>query len=323
MFGSAVLEVAIGLVFVYLLLSLLCTTINEWIAGIFNLRAKTLEEGIRSLLDSKPGDPSSLAGQFYDHPMIKTLTRKGRKPSYIAPKTFAAVLTDVLKVGRAAAPALEGATAMINKIQQENVRKSLLAIANASENKIEAVQKGIETWYDETMDRVSGWYKRKIHTVTLCVAVVVVIFANADTLQIVTRLWTEPALRAAVVEQAKVRERTGPNWEYPDPDSPIPTAPVDKTEEQKKTTSTSALTEEEQELLGQLVGWPADFKVIAAKGGFFGWVGWLVSTHFFGWLLSAIAVSFGAPFWFDALKKLVNLRMSGQPPSEKQQKAAA
>ncbi len=50
MFGSEVLDAAIGLIFIYCLLSLVCTLINEWIAGVFKLRAKTLEDGIASLL---------------------------------------------------------------------------------------------------------------------------------------------------------------------------------------------------------------------------------------------------------------------------------
>ncbi len=338
MLGSTVLEVAIGLVFVFLLLSLLCTTVNEWIAGALSLRAKTLEEGIRHLLDSEKGDPKSLVEEFYKHPMIGALTRDKRRPSYIAPKTFAVALTDVLKLNRAGARTVASMAEDLGKIPQENVKKSLLAIAGAStgENKMESVQRGIEAWYDETMDRVGGWYKRKLQKITIGVAVVVVLFANADTLQLLTRLWTNPALRTAVVEQAKVRERTGPNWEYTDPESPIPTAPVDKAAGEKKTTSASALTEEERELLGQLVGWPADFQTLRAlcekaekentshAGAFFAWIGGLIPAHFFGWLLSVIAVSFGAPFWFDALQKLLklNLRMAGRSPSEKQPQAA-
>jgi len=49
MFGSEILEVAIGLAFVYLLLSLVCSVMNEWIAGVFSMRAKNLEVGIQSL----------------------------------------------------------------------------------------------------------------------------------------------------------------------------------------------------------------------------------------------------------------------------------
>jgi hypothetical protein len=87
MFGSNVLEVAIGLVFVYLLLSLLCSTINEQvIARFFALRAKTLEEGITNMLATPQG--KELVNQLYENPLIKGLSQnaasgKPRKPSYI------------------------------------------------------------------------------------------------------------------------------------------------------------------------------------------------------------------------------------------------
>src|ERR1039457_5324903 len=54
MFNSSVLDVAIGLVFVYLLLGLVCTTVNEWIAQALKTRAATLREGIRGLLHAPP-----------------------------------------------------------------------------------------------------------------------------------------------------------------------------------------------------------------------------------------------------------------------------
>src|SRR5258707_15316724 len=54
MFNSSVLDVAVGLIFVYLLLGLMCTTVNEWLAQLFKTRAATLKEGIRRLLHAPP-----------------------------------------------------------------------------------------------------------------------------------------------------------------------------------------------------------------------------------------------------------------------------
>src|SRR6266516_1343653 len=76
MFGSNILEVAIGLVFVYLLLSLLCSTLNEFeITRFLALRAKTLEDGIRILLNDPGGH--QLATLFYYAPLFKARTRPG------------------------------------------------------------------------------------------------------------------------------------------------------------------------------------------------------------------------------------------------------
>src|SRR5882724_11562891 len=108
MFGSSALEVAIGLVFTYLLLSLLCSAINEWIAGVFSLRARKLAAGIKSLLQDETG--LGLAKALYSHGLIDGLSKKSQKPddqeplkgkdgpSYIPPRTFATALMDNLGI---------------------------------------------------------------------------------------------------------------------------------------------------------------------------------------------------------------------------------
>ncbi len=97
MFGSNILEVAIGVVFVYLLLSLLCTTINEQvITRILALRAKTLEDSIKNMM-AHPQAGDELVKQIYNNPLIKGLSQnaassKPRKPSYIPADLFAAAV---------------------------------------------------------------------------------------------------------------------------------------------------------------------------------------------------------------------------------------
>jgi hypothetical protein len=42
-----------------------------------------------------------------------------------------------------------------------------------------------------------------------------------------------------------------------------------------------------------------------------------------GWLIAAVATLFGAPFWFDALQRIIRLKGSGPSPAEKQSNAGA
>ncbi len=101
-FGSTMLEIAISLFFVYLLLSLLCSALNEWMAGYLKLRGKTLRTGITSLL----ADPvlarllnvSDLADKFYAHPLIDRLGQHqgAGLPSYIPGHDFAQTALDLL-----------------------------------------------------------------------------------------------------------------------------------------------------------------------------------------------------------------------------------
>lgn len=127
-FGSTILEVAIGLFFIYFLLSIVCSSVNEVVAGIFKLRSKYLERGITNLLCDH-----DLAENVLTHPLIKAMgntrleprlihglverfsgTGKAGLPSYIPARTFALALFDSL------APAIEG-PATVDRLRQAAV----------------------------------------------------------------------------------------------------------------------------------------------------------------------------------------------------------
>jgi Na+-transporting methylmalonyl-CoA/oxaloacetate decarboxylase gamma subunit len=95
--GSQMLEVGIGLVFLFLLLAVVCSSLNELIARVFALRSETLKDGISRLL----ADPNfeGVAKSLYDHPFIKPLEQKAR-PSYIHAWTFSFALLDLVAPGR-------------------------------------------------------------------------------------------------------------------------------------------------------------------------------------------------------------------------------
>ncbi len=98
MSGLTIIDVAIGLIFTYLLLALVCTAINELIAGLVGRRAVNLRSGIRRLLDQSDVVDQNLREfsiAFYGHPLLKGLSENGL-PSYIPPRTFALVLLDLL-----------------------------------------------------------------------------------------------------------------------------------------------------------------------------------------------------------------------------------
>jgi len=101
MFGSSILEVAIGMIFFYLFLSLICSTINEGIASLINKRGKNLFEGVKNLLN----DPkfTGLAQQLYTHGLVDAISQEAanpakpnRLPSYMPSNTFALALLDII-----------------------------------------------------------------------------------------------------------------------------------------------------------------------------------------------------------------------------------
>src|SRR5262249_16894150 len=90
----------------------------------------------------------------------------------------------------------------IKGIPSPPLRQALLAIYNEADGELNAFRLGAEKWYDDAMDRVSGWYKRHIHAVIWIIAIPVALLLNVDPVQTATTLWKDPTTRAAVVARA-------------------------------------------------------------------------------------------------------------------------
>jgi hypothetical protein len=295
-FGSTVLDTAIGLVLVYLLLSLVCTTINEWIAGIFKTRAKFLEQGIARLLAGQklPGlagaEPTvDLLKSFYAHPLVSSMVEihdmsqpeKDTHPSYLDPRGFASVLMDLVTPKQPGTITFADLESGIEELPPGRVRTALLALVQNANGDLDRAQRNIEAWYNAAMDRVNGWYKRHMQWVTVLVAISLALATNADTLKISSRLWSDPAYRELSVERAKA----------------LAVQPADQNK---------PIGQQDTAFLENVLGWQSQGP-IAGMGIF---------EKILGLLLTIIAISLGAPFWFDVLNKIVNLRSAGRSPEE-------
>ena len=303
MTGFPILDVVIGLAFVYLLLALICTTVMEWIAQLRNMRGKMLELGTRRLLGEEAAENPVITNAYFEHPLIQTLGDGKRRPSYIPGPVFAKALRDVLAKhapSEGSSPAssrLRGSLQALGATGDQQVGEGTLPDENA-----------LGGWYDQLMDRVSGTYKRQTRVWVLALAVGVTILMNADTVTLAGNLWQSPTLRAYVVDLARVRVEQGPpleTVEYTEPTAPTPTPPITK----DTTRTPDALLPEEQALLGQLFGWSSERASFEHQGPLL----WLL-RHLIGWSLTALAVSLGAPFWFDTLNRFMSLRASGRVP---------
>jgi hypothetical protein len=312
MFGSQILDVVIGIVFIYLLLSLICSALNEIVSRIFSMRAKSLEEGIRNLLN----DPefTGYAKDFYNHPLIKSLERKGIRPSYVPSRTFALALMDVVNSAKpgSGSKRFNSFRSTVAKMADNDLKRALLVYIAEAENSLNKLTENIEEWFDNAMQRVSGWYKRKTQLIILFMAFAICVLFNADTLMIANSLSHDAAMRNAVVLAAEEYAR-----------QPLPAKPDEKpgeeslsAEEKMLSTRISQVREQIQKL--QLpIGWAkmSDDSRAVPKG----FPSWLAKI--FGILFTTIAVSLGAPFWFDVLNKFVNLRSAGGRPDEENKKA--
>ena len=219
MFNSVALDVVIGLVFIYLLYSLLANIIQELISTNLGLRAKILKHGISRMLDDGT-ESKELSKTFYEHPLIKYLgeNKLFSKPSYLSAKNFSKVVIDLLR-GKDVKPGEDFAT----KIQQsfdENktlwgavgINKETLSYLKSlwadAEGNVDIFKALLEHWFDDNMQRVSGWYKKRIQLILFCIGMSMAVLFNLDSISIDKKLSRDPKLSKALAENASLYMQT-------------------------------------------------------------------------------------------------------------------
>lgn len=391
LFGSGILEVAIGLFFVYFLLSTIASSINELIASALKLRANNLEFALGNMIN----DPALLR-QIVEHPLIRSIGQNASevrgqslepskgpptrpvlegKPSYIPSRTFALAVLDALSNPRSEVAALDSpgdGSIDVGRIRQtarqlanskpeetplaqarqltgqaitallqeshdpaaaaqalDTIKQRLLdglqhtsandpdllrnrikavvrlddlapivatlpdperafatTIVDSAEREIElagykldTLRTSIETWFDQAMDRAAGVYKRKAVWVLAIIAVVMVLLSGADSIQMVTRLYVDSAVRTQLALQA------GQVGQTPD--------------------ITGAV--QSLEPFVTLFGYPG---FPGVNGNLPVWLALKVG----GLAITVFAILLGGPFWFDVLGRVANMRGSGPKP---------
>jgi len=209
-----------------------------------------------------------------------------------------------------------------------NAKQGLIALVDAAGDDVAKARENIETWFNSSMDRVSSWYKRRTQVVILILGLFLAVLMNADSITIAKRLSTDRSLReslvAVSVEYAKANASpaAGPTPAPPASESTPPATPqecVDAPNSQKckdakmlqdacknpDSPKCKYLTNQEQlSALGLPIGWDPDRRAEVSNSIF---------QHILGWLLTAFAISLGAPFWFDLLNKFIVIRSAVKP----------
>lgn len=383
---TAMLDVAIGLVFLYLLLGIFAAALQEVVASRLTLRGKMLRDGVARLLPGiVPGAGSSLFDLVFNHGLIGGTSEKNL-PSYIPARNFALALFESLKDG-SQAPLFGQIASGIARLPNGSAKDSLMALLNQAGGDLDTLRKSVETWFDDAMDRVSGEYKRFAQNFTLIFGFVVAVTCNVDTISVARTLWTDTAARNAIVAMAQTfanehRNDSALNGKAPPPpgenaqgaapgagggvDAPVASKPDEnaaKPEEKPKTPEQAQIdaqaVKKAIDALPLPLGWArvtervhqremeawkkaeAEKKVQAEKEGaakkdeaaeksagppappsllhvmdvtVFAKDGSGIALVF-GWFITALAVSLGAPFWFHTLQQLLSLRGSGPKPA--------
>jgi hypothetical protein len=418
-----ILDVAIGLVFIFLLFSLAVTALNEVILSALDKRAQYLKEGLREMFrDSGGGTGGKIitCSDFFKHGMItalsqgpfdasKVLTKSTKGiPSYIPGKSFVLSLLslvldkeDVAKraelreriaaipvktvqarfqkiaatAGDAASKTLADQIAatpdgqlkvalqsvhtalsqvkdmrtQIAAIGNKELKETLLSLYDDAAGNFDGFKANIENWFNESMDRVGGWYKRRAQEILLLLSFVLAVVCNVNTIQIVKALSLNPTLRESIVAQAvtyskdatpavSVTSSPAPATIAPAPaDSPMTgtTSSPDPRTAAAKNMQARTVEEKATDDAGkspELLRFKAALSDMQATGLPLGWAQ-PQQQYFFdnqgslrlgngltalaGWIITALAASLGAPFWFDTLNRFVDIRGVGRAPEEK------
>ena len=314
MFGSDILDVAIGLIFVFLLVSILCSGIREGIEALLKTRASHLEDGIRELLHDR--DATGLARHFFEHPLIfglyggtysslrptgwwpMALTRGRNLPSYIPSRNFALAMMDMAVRGTAVDEAssvpqagtitFADVRANIARLDNPPIQRILLTAIDSAQGDLRQAQQNIEAWFDSSMDRVSGRYKRSTSWILFGIGVAMAIGLNINSLAIADYLYREKAAREALVASAQAASAN--------PDFPA------QTYQDAQATLAS---------FGLPIGWDERPTQRPPR-----------LPPIIGWMLTALAASMGAPFWFDLLNKVMVIRSTVKPREKSREEAS-
>ena len=276
------------------MLSLVASVVKEWISTLFGLRAKNLRKGIQTLI----GD--DYATKLYGHPLVSTLAREKKLPSYIGSGTFASALVDLLAHGEDGKPTTgmeDKAAGFVDNVSDDPVLgPALRALSSAGAKTVADLRSEIAAWFDESVNRVSGWYRRRTQMIILAIGAVVTVSANASTVHVVRDLWRDDALRYAVAQEAiAAASRTQSPDSLEVPDAILSSFPL---------------------------GWKGE-DPFGRKDEIPDWTWGTLVAHVMGWFFTAAAVSLGAPFWFDLLSRVAKLRGTGGRPGGRRDSAHA
>lgn len=305
------IDVAIGLALVYLMLAVVVSGIHEFMGSVIDARGRMLRQGIRSLFCDATtlqqfGKP--LLDQLYSHPLIGVLRNGNGLPSYIPSGTFAVAMADTMtRTFATGKPLFEGLPEVVSRMPEGEFKHTLQLLVLQAQGSPEKLKELLEGHFNNVMDRVSGWYKRRAQLIMFLIALLVAGFLNVDTLFLARQLIDDAELRNKLVARAEqvVAERKADEQlrSANAPDATKTTGADDQKLE--KVEKQIADLKDEMAKLNLPVGWDDKSKE-RWRNNFM-----LVIA---GWLITAFAGALGAPFWFDALSKLIPMRGSGNRP---------
>ena len=336
MSGFPIVDLVIGMIFVFFMLSIISSSVVEMLLTVAKARSKLLAEWLYSIFDKQMqvGDHKEPLGQaIMDHCSITVLSGKGKSPSYIDAKNFTSALLEKITFDPNNPDSIAcDLNTFLSKIQQSDMlsielkrvllnyayeaRDKYRQVSDKTVSEVEMFRSKIENWYDTSMDRLSGDLKRRYsRPFTFIVASIVVLLMNADSINIAQYMYSNPEARAQLAAQA---------YKAADDSAAIFNQKLASLKSANDTTVTQ-LESTMQDGLADI----RDAKAAVAENLPFGWEMSYFKTNYnhfgsgilallsklTGLIATVFAIMLGAPFWFDLLNKVANLRGTGNKPA--------
>ncbi|MDR4514936.1 hypothetical protein [Nitrosomonas sp.] len=341
-----ILDIIIAVFLIYALFSSLVSGINELIVQMLAMRGRVLFEGIATMLGELPKETgpaiqrwyknsmrrlgfvdkrkAHLTTLLYQQPLIDTLSPPGNsKPSYIPPAVFSSALVQMLTNNNASVDAVRQSLAD----RTTPLNKLLGPMFDEANDNLEKFKIKIENHYNAVMDRVGGWYKRRSQFMIFVIAFVLALGFNVDSVYIVQQMQKNPEQVEKLVEIAA----TYSNKKNENNDATITTSSdqkSDASEELLKNIRELKIEVNDFRNLGLPVGWHISQPITVEQTATAQKTEKQFSTLNFtllpgqdnlllvviGWMITALAGTLGAPFWFDAISKLFAIRGTGKKP---------
>jgi len=313
------LDIAIGLILIYTFLSLLASELTEFWTTVLRWRANHLQHGIMTLLGESialrrhPDQfKTTITGRLYSSSLISSITHRSRRrkravgPSYLPPEVFADALLEVLdslpEIQQDANQSVDELTLLMSKVENSDqipssLKTNLKRLANraqaqtkATERQMEPFRQEIALWYEQSMDRLSGTYRRNVKAFTVLIGSVLAVLINADSLYMLRRISENTATRSVIIQNAIQIEGCQGDLSSP------------------------RCMSEMNNLLDMTtvpIGWhPVNFQQQFPQLSPI-----YLLKAVLGWLLTGIAISMGSRFWFQILDQLIQVRETGEKPA--------
>lgn len=306
------LDVAIGVIYVFLAFSLIATALQEAIAGLLNWRAAALKTSVRQLMGERFDD-------FWTSPLIDNLkgpsfvwthgASKRRDPSYIDPIHFSRAVLDTLGLGGKSPAEIRS----LLETRQDHLSRWVLSAARGAGDQLEDIEAAIGEYFDQVMDRVKGWYVRRTKLSLGLIGFALAMSTNFNIFTYTSDLFRDGEIRAAVSAAAENIATVADVQDLEDVFAvkeapPVDAAEVVTFEDVSAMFARSVRRVNELRADEDATGWDCQ-EYGSSTGCFLAEV--VKGSTVLAWVLMALAVTLGAQFWFDLLKRILSVRSAG------------